>query len=263
MAAQLPDRVPAQRGSGRLQGWPRRSEVARKRVEGTDGRTSPAATTDAHRIRVLIVDDHAAFRESLAYVFEGQPDLQVIAQAGTLAEAREVLAGANVALVDLSLPDGSGVELIRELRTASPETAILVLTAIEDSVVLAEAVEAGAEGVLQKSLGIPEIIHGVRRMASGEWLLSPGEIVEMFRVSEEQRTRDREGQRALDRLTPREREVLEMLAEGLSDKEIAQRLGVSPDTARNHMVNILGKLGVGSRLQALVFAERHRAITIR
>jgi DNA-binding NarL/FixJ family response regulator len=239
--------------------------VARKRVEGTEGQTPPAATAgeDGNRIRVLIVDDHAAFRESLGYVFENQPDLHVVAEAGTLAEARDIRADADVALIDLSLPDGSGVEFIRELRSACPETAVVVLTAAEDSVILAEAVEAGAEGVLQKSLGIPEIIHAVRRIAGGEWLLSPAEVVQMFRDSDEQRTRDREGQRALERLTPREREVLEFLAEGLSDKEIAQRLGVSPDTARNHMVSILGKLGVESRLQALVFAVRHHAITIR
>ena len=240
-------------------------EVPKNRVEGTEGETSPAVTDggNGERIRVLIVDDHAAFRESLAYVLEGQPGLAVVAQAGNPAEARAVLKGADIALIDLSLGDSNGVELIRELRTASPETGVLVLTASEDAVLLAEAVEAGAGGVLQKSLGIPEIIAAIRRMAQGEWLLSAKDIVELFRLSDEQRSRDREGQRALERLTPREREVLEFLAEGLSDKEIAQRLGVSPDTARNHMVSILGKLGVDSRLQALVFALRHHAITIR
>ncbi len=213
-------------------------------------------------IRVLLVDDHASFRQPLAFMMDREPDFTVVAHAGSLAEARRVLQGVDVALVDLELPDGNGVDIIRELRAANPQGMVLVLSAVTDRVQHAQAVEAGAAGVVHKSARISEIIDAVRRLSQGEHLLSPGEVIEMLRLVGEQRERGREAQSALARLTRREREVLQALADGLNDKEIAERLQISAETARTHMVNILAKLGVDSRLQALVFAIRHGAVTI-
>ena len=213
-------------------------------------------------IRVLLVDDHASFRQPLAFMMEREPDFKVVAQAGSLAEARRVLQGVDVALVDLELPDGNGVDVVRELRATNPQGMVLVLSAVTNRVQLAQAVEAGAAGVVHKSARISEIIDAVRRLSQGEQLLSSGEVIEMLRLVGEQRERGREAQSALARLTKREREVLQALAGGLNDKEIAERLQISAETARTHMVNILAKLGVDSRLQALVFAVRHGAVTI-
>ena len=213
-------------------------------------------------IRVLLVDDHLSFREAMAIVFGLQPDITVVAQAGSLAEARDVLADVDLAVVDLGLPDGSGLDLIGELRAVNPQGAVLVLTASSDRAQFARAVEAGAAGVLHKSTPLHELVGAVRRLTAGEQLLSVSEVLELLRLAGQQRRQDRDAGLAWRGLTPREREVLQLLAEGLNDKEIAQRLHVSPQTARTHMENILNKLGVNSRLQALVFALRHGVVTL-
>ena len=213
-------------------------------------------------IRVLLVDDHSSFRQPLAFMMDREADFEVVAQAGSVAEARQVLSDVDVAVVDLDLPDGSGVELVRELRGVNRQGMVMILTASTDQLVYARAVEAGASAVLHKSSRISEIIDAVRRLGEGETLLSPKEMIEMLRLVGEQRERNRDAQAAFGRLTKREREVLQALADGLNDKEIADRLRISTETARTHMVNILGKLGVDSRLQALVFAVRHGAVVI-
>lgn len=212
--------------------------------------------------RVLLIDDHASFRQPLAFMIEQEPELSVVAQAGSLAEARRVLQQVDIAVVDLDLPDGDGVDLVREVRLANPQSAVLILTSSSNRVHLARAVEAGASGIVHKSARIAEIISTIRRLSKNEQIMSPSEIVDLLRLLGEQRERGREAQSALGRLTRREREVLQALADGLNDKEIAERLRISTETARTHMVNILGKLGVDSRLQALVFAVRHGAIQI-
>lgn len=213
-------------------------------------------------IRVLLVDDHASFRQPLAFMLDREPGLAVVAQAGSLAEARGAPGGIDVALVDLDLPDGDGATLVRELRATSPGVAVLVLTAAGDRAEHARAVEAGAAGVLHKSARLAEIVAAVRRLAAGEPFYTPADLIELLRLAGRRREADRDAQAALARLTPREREVLQALADGLADKEIARRLGVSAETVRTHMVNLLGKLGVESRLQALVFAVRHGAVRI-
>jgi DNA-binding NarL/FixJ family response regulator len=213
-------------------------------------------------IRVLLIDDHASFRQPLAFMLEREPDITVVGQAGTLAEARGLLHGADIAVIDLALPDGNGMQLIKELHGASPQSQALVLTGRGAPVEFARAVEAGAAGVLQKSVGISDIIDAVRRLHAGESLLSPQETIALLRLAARQREHDREALAAARRLTRREREVLQGLAAGLGDKEIAQRLYISTETARTHMVNILAKLGVETRLQALVFAVRHGLVAI-
>jgi DNA-binding NarL/FixJ family response regulator len=207
--------------------------------------------------RVLLVDDHAAFREPLAFMFDREPEFEVVAKAGSLSEARRALEDIDLAVVDLSLPDGDGTELIGELRAANPHGMVLVLTASADRGAYARAVEAGAAGVLNKSASITSVIEAARRLAYGEAVLSTGEIAELIRLAGSQREQDQETRRAIESLTPREREVLRLLAEGLSDKEIAERMYVGSGTVRTHVVNIFGKLGVHSRLQAFVFTVRH------
>lgn len=212
--------------------------------------------------RILIVDDHAAFRQPLCFFLEREPKFTVAAQAGSLAEARRILNGIDVAVVDLDLPDGDGTELIGELHAANPQSMVLVLTASAEREAHARAIDAGAAGVLHKSGGINEIVEAIHSLEAGETLLSPDEVGELLRLADRKRAQDREAQLVIRSLTPREREVLQTLAEGLSDKEIAERMYVSVGTVRNHVVHIFGKLGVSSRLQALVFALRHGLVRI-
>ena len=214
--------------------------------------------------RILLVEDHASFRQTLAFVFDQQPDFEVVAQAGSLGEARRVMRGrdADLGIIDLALPDGEGVELIEELREANPLFAALVLTASLDRAEHARAVEAGAAGVLHKSADVDEIMDAARRLAAGEPLISPEELVEMLRLAGESREEEREARASIEQLTPREMQVLKALAEGLSNREIAERLHMSVDTERTHMMNILNKLGVHSRLQALLFAAHHGLIKL-
>lgn len=212
--------------------------------------------------RLLLVDDHSAFRQPLAFMLNREPDLEVVAQAGSLAEARGLLSGIDLAVVDLGLPDGHGVDLVRDLRVSNPEGVILVLTAESDRPTIARAVEAGASGVLHKSSPIARIIEAIRALAEGQQLFSQTEVIDLLRLAGQNRDRDRVASDAVARLTPRERQVLQALADGLNDKEIGARLSISHETARTHMVNILQKLSVDSRLQALLFALRHGLVQV-
>ncbi len=213
----------------------------------------------------MLVEDHVSFRQTLAFVFDREPGFEVVAQAGSLAEARRVLDGfeADLGVLDLSLPDGEGIELIKDLREANPHFAALVLTASLDRAEHARAVESGAAGILHKSAGVEEILDATRRLGEGETLLSQEELIALLRLAGQSREEERDARASIEQITPREREVLQALGEGLSNKEIAAKLHVSVDTERTHMMNILNKLGVHSRLQALLFAARHGLVEIR
>lgn len=222
---------------------------------------------EREKTRILLVEDHASFRQALAFMFEREPEFAVVGQAGSLAEARRFLNGsggeADVAVCDLALPDGDGFDLIEELAANGGKVITLVLSASLEPARFARAVEAGAAGVLHKAAAIGDIVEAVKRLRAGEALLSPDEVIEMLRMVSRQRQEQLEAQRAIDRLTRREREVLQALAEGLDSKEIAEKLHITVETERTHMVNILNKLGVHSRLQALVFAARNGLVEIR
>ena len=215
-------------------------------------------------IRLLLVDGHTAFRELLAHRLTQEPDFRVVAEASSLAEIRQELrrVAVDVALVELALPDGGGVELIRDLRTRNPEARVLVLTASEEQHERAVAFAAGASGVLSKTRHVAEIIDAIRKVCAGDALLSPHEAVDLFRLVDQQREAERTTHHLITQLTPRERELLQLLAEGLDDAEMAKRLGISPKTVRNHMVHVLDKLGVHSRLQALVLGAHYGLVTL-
>lgn len=210
--------------------------------------------SNASPIRVLLVEDHAVFRQALALAFRLEPGLEVVGEAGSLAEGRQRLDGVDVAVLDLDLPDGGGATLIPELHAVNRSAEALVLTASVRQLDLARAVEAGAAGLLHKSTPLDGIVSAVRRVAAGESLVTRRELIDLVHVAGRQREAERDIERTIARLTPRERDVLLALAEGLSDREIAHRLFVSKDTVHTHMVNLLGKLGVESRMQALIFA---------
>jgi DNA-binding NarL/FixJ family response regulator len=211
-------------------------------------------------IRVVLVDDHASSREPLAFMLEQEGDLTVIAQAGSLAEAREMFGrvgmSIDVAIIDIGLPDGSGEELIPELRRINPRSASLVLTYFSDHERLARAVDAGAAGILHKSASVEDVMDAARRLHEGEQLLAFKNVIDALHTPEGVNRRELETGELPEPLTARELEVLQALAEGLSDKEIAERFSIGTATIRTHVTNILAKLNANSRLGALVTGVR-------
>ena len=214
--------------------------------------------------RVLLVEDHDSFKESLAIVINGEPDFEVVAQSGSVAETKALGdTGADVALVDLGLPDGDGADVIWHLREANPGLKVMILSASLDRSEIARAVEAGAAGVIHKSSSVLEVIDALKRLIAGEVLLPSEEVVDYLRLAGQERERRHQEELAIMKLTKREREVLEALAEGMNSKEIAERLSMTIETERTHVVNLLKKLKVHSRLEAVVFAVRHGVVEIR
>jgi PAS domain S-box-containing protein len=215
-------------------------------------------------IHVMLVEDHASFRQAAASVFEREAGFEVVGQVGSLTEARKILEqrAPDVAVIDLVLPDGYGWDLIQELRAANRRAQALVLTAELGRAEIARAVEHGAAGILHKTAELEEVVEAVQRLSAGEALLPLEEVVELLRFAGARKDEEYEAQQAIARLTPREREILQALAEGLDSHGIAERLYISLRTERNHMTNILAKLGAHSRLQALVFAVRHGVVSI-
>jgi two-component system NarL family response regulator len=213
-------------------------------------------------VRVLLVDRHAAIREAMALAFAEDDGFVVAAQAGSLAEARPALHDVDVMIVDLTLPDGYGGDLIAELRAANPDAQALVLSADVDHAATARAVEKGAAAVFSKTVHLHEVVAAVRRLRAGETLTPPDEVVELLRFAGHERVRVNDEHRLVDSLTAREREVLQLLADGLDGRGIAARLNISPRTERNHVANVLAKLGVHSQLQAVIFALRNEVVAI-
>jgi DNA-binding NarL/FixJ family response regulator len=220
----------------------------------------PAHERAAEQVRVLLVEDHTAVREAIAGMFERESDLTVVGQAESLAEARELLHGVDVAVLDLALPDGDGIALIPELRAASPGAQVLVLSANLDRAQTARAIDAGAAGALDKTADLDQVVDAIRRLRAGQALLPSHEIVELLRFASHRREQEREDRQAIASLTLREREVLKALAAGLDGQTIADRLGISIRTERNHVARILNKLGVHTQLQAVLFALRYGLI---
>jgi two-component system, NarL family, nitrate/nitrite response regulator NarL len=222
----------------------------------------------ARPLRIMLVEDHISFRQALAFMLDRDPGFEVVAQAGTLAEARrgldgkETPEGIDAAVIDLALPDGNGVDLIGDLRSHNPDLTVLVLSATLSQANLAKAVQAGADGVLDKLAGIGEIVDALRRVVAGAALPSQQEVVDALPSADRQRDPDSDAQMAVGRITPREREVLRALAEGLDSEGVAERLSITVEEERAHVAAVLVKLGARTRLQALAVASRLGVVEI-
>lgn len=210
------------------------------------------AAASSRPVRVLIVDDHEVLAASLALVLDDQPDMTTVGVAGTIAKAKALVVSAtpDVVLLDHRLPDGDGVAAIGELRRLRPSAEVVVLTASAADHVLVAAIEAGAAGFVSKTRSLAEVTAAVRAAASGEAVISPELLARL--LPRLQRGR----QSGHNDLTEREREVLGLLAEGLSNAAIAKQLTVSVHTVRNHIANLSAKLGAHSKLEALSIAVR-------
>ncbi len=214
-------------------------------------------TTTVPPARVLIVDDHAMFAQSLTLALNEEDDLVVEAVATSLAAARSRVLDCrpDVVVLDHRLPDGHGVDAIGELRALQPSIKVVVLTAQATDSLVSAAVHAGAVGFVAKTDNVDNLVAAVRAAAAGESVISPALLTRML-------PRLGGGQEQLGAdLTDREREVLRLLADGLTNKAIATRLGLSPHTVRNHVVGICRKLGTHSKLEALAVATRAGLVT--
>jgi len=206
-------------------------------------------------IRILLADDHIMVREGTRRILEREPDLKVVAEAG---DGRETVAlvereRPDVAIVDISMPVMNGIEATKGIKKVAPETAVLVLTAYDDDQYVFAILEAGAAGFLLKNARGSELIDAVRRVHAGESVLHPAIAKKVLRrvVPSEAGAEP-----ANENLTDRELDVLRLAGQGLSNRQIAEELVLSPRTVQAHMANIFGKLHVGSRTEAVMVGLR-------
>lgn len=213
---------------------------------------SPPSPRERTPTRLLIVDDHGMFAESLRVALTAEPDLEVVATATSLAEARVLVtrAAPDVVLLDHRLPDGLGVEAIGALRALRPGLQVVILTANADDSVLVQATEAGCAGFVLKTSPLDELVTAVRTAAAGEIMISSEMLSRLLN-----RLHHRYESPRTD-LTGREHEILELIAQGLTNGAIAKELFISVNTVRNHVQSVLAKLNAHSKLEALSVAIR-------
>jgi|SRR5579875_54811 len=205
-------------------------------------------------VRVFLLDDHQVVREGVRRVLETDQDIEVVGEAATAAEALERIDAArpDVAVLDVRLPDGDGIDVCREIRSRHPETACLILTSFAEDEALAEAVMAGAAGYVLKQIQGNELVASIRAVANGHSLI---DAATTRRVLDGLRRAQAERQ-DVERLTARERQILDLIAEGKTNRQIGAELYLAEKTVKNYVSNLLAKLGMGRRTEAAVYAAR-------
>jgi DNA-binding NarL/FixJ family response regulator len=211
----------------------------------------------ARPLRVFILDDHELVRRGLIDLLRTAPDIEVVGEAGNATDAlhRIPAAAPDVALLDARLPDGNGIDVCREIRSTMPTVQCLILTSYDDDDALFAAVMAGASGYLLKQVGGSDILAGIRIVGQGKSLIDPsltGKLLTRLRnppaaAHEEE-----------DPLSPREHEILELIAEGFTNRQIGERLYLAEKTVKNYVSSILAKLGMERRTQAAVYGAKRR-----
>ncbi|WP_055574723.1 response regulator [Streptomyces prasinopilosus] len=210
-------------------------------------------------VRVFLLDDHEVVRRGVHDLLNDEPDITVVGEAATVEQAlvRVPALRPDVAVLDVRLPDGDGVTVCRELRSSLPDLACLMLTSFDDEEALLDSIMAGASGYVLKQIQGSDLVTAVRTVASGQSLLDPSATTRlMARLRQEQEPE--EEQDALPGLTEREREILALIGEGLTNRQIGQRLYLAEKTVKNHISRLLAKLGVERRIQAAVIATQAR-----
>jgi len=205
-------------------------------------------------VRVFLLDDHEIVRRGVKELLESEGDLEVVGEAGTAAEAltRIPPTRPDVAVLDVRLPDGDGVQVCREIRSAHPEVHCLMLTSFADDEALFQAIMAGASGYVLKQIKGTDVVEAVRAVAAGRSLLDPSvtaRVVERLRSGQEE-------DELLARLSPQERNILRLIADGLTNRQIAEQVHLAEKTVKNYVSNLLSKLGMERRTQAAVYAAR-------
>jgi two-component system response regulator DevR len=209
-------------------------------------------------IRVFLLDDHEVVRRGLRDLLEAEPDMTVVGEAATAGQAlaRGPALRPDVAVLDVRLPDGDGVTVCRELRARMPDLACLMLTSFDDDDALLDAIMAGAAGYVLKQIQGSDLVAAVRTIASGQSMLDPATTTRLMRSLRHDEAPAEPEETALSGLSPREHEILGLIGQGMTNRQIGQRLFLSEKTVKNHISRLLSKLGVERRVQAAVLATR-------
>jgi DNA-binding NarL/FixJ family response regulator len=213
--------------------------------------------SDTEQIRLLMVDDHKVVRLGLLTLLQHYPDIQVVGEAGSVAEAVAcaLQVKPNLVLMDVRLPDGNGFEACRQIRKLLPEVRVLFLTSFADEEIVIESIDAGADGYLLKEIDEATLVRAIRDVVRGQSILDPAitrRVLERARNPATPTTRDR-----WESLSPQERRVLALVAQGKTNKEIAMDLNLSDKTVKNYLSNVLDKLEMTRRSQAAAFYVQH------
>jgi two-component system, NarL family, response regulator DevR len=209
--------------------------------------------TETRTIRVYLLDDHEVVRQGLTTLLDSHDDIAVVGQGGTTAQAREDIdrLQPDVCVLDARLPDGSGIEVCREVRAAYPDMLALILTSYDDDEALFSAIMAGAKGYVLKDIRGNDLVEAIRTVSGGGSLLDP---LMTAKVMEKMRNPDGESPQ-MQALTPQEKRLLALIGEGLTNREIAGRMFLAEKTVKNYVSSILAKLGVQRRTQAALMAK--------
>lgn len=209
---------------------------------------------DNARIRVFLVDDHDVVRRGVMALFADEDDMEIVGEAGTAAQAiaRVPPARPDVVVLDVRLPDGDGVTVCREIRSQMPEVKCLMLTSFADDDAIYQAVMAGASGYVLKQIHGSDLVGAVRTVAGGKSLLDPVSTMRMLnRVREQAERKD-----PVSRLSDQERKIFELIGEGLTNRQIGERIFLAEKTVKNYVSSVLSKLGMQRRTQAAAYAAR-------
>ena len=206
-------------------------------------------------MRILLVDDHEIVRRGLRALLDAEPDMEVVGEAGTAGDAirRVGFDSPDVVVLDVRLPDGSGVEACRDIRSAFPDVKVLMLTSFADEEALMSAILAGASGYLLKRIDSAALLDGLRRVAEGESLIDQEMVAKLFSAL---RGGGRSTDPLLDKLSDQERRVLDLITEGLTNRQIAEAMFLAEKTVKNYVSNLLTKLGMSRRSEAAAYAAR-------
>jgi two-component system response regulator DevR len=214
-----------------------------------------AAEPETTKIRVFLLDDHEVVRRGLKDLLETDGDIEVVGESGLAAEAGRRIPALrpHVAVLDARLPDGSGIDVCRDMRSKHPEIAALILTSYDDDEALFSAIMAGAAGYVLKQIRGNDLVDAVRRVAAGQSLLDPAVTQQVL----DRLRRGPEEDKALAPLTDQERRILELIGEGMTNRQIAEAMFLAEKTVKNYVSSLLAKLGLERRTQAAVFATKH------
>jgi two-component system response regulator DevR len=212
-----------------------------------------SAEMSTQPVRVFLLDDHEIVRRGIADLLEAEPSITVVGEAGTAAEALRWIPAVrpDVAVLDARLPDGNGIDVCRDIRSAMPETRCLILTSYDDNDAIFAAVMAGASGYLLKQIRGPSLIDAIHQVAQGKSLLDPAVTERLLSRLRDDQPKDRR----LASLTQREREILSLIADGLTNRQIGERLFLAEKTVKNYVSALLTKLGMQRRTQAAVYGS--------
>jgi two-component system, NarL family, response regulator DevR len=208
---------------------------------------------EQRKIKVFLLDDHEIVRRGVKELLEAEPDIAVVGEAGSAASAlaRIPAVKPDVAVLDIRLPDGDGVSVCRDIRSRMPEVACLMLTSFSDDEALFDAIMAGAAGYVLKQIRGTDLVGAVRTVASGESMLDPDAASKVMARMRQPRQSD-----PLAKLTPQERRILELIGEGLTNRQIGERMYLAEKTVKNYVSGLFAKLGMERRTQAAAYASR-------